>query len=71
MFIDDLKDIRNLVKQSMHEILAAQIAGEKKFAKERDFFSDQINDVKKANADLQKIIEQLTKDLDYEKNYNL
>ena len=55
----------------MHEILAAQIAGEKKFAKERDFFSDQINDVKKANADPQKIIEQLTKDLDYEKNYNL
>ena len=55
----------------MHEILAAQIAGEKKFAKERDFFSDQIDDMKKVNADLQKVIEQLTKDLEYEKNYNM
>ena len=71
MFIDDLKDIRNQVKQSMHEILTAQVVGEKKFAKERDFFKEQINDVRKANAKLQSIIEQLTKDLDYEKNYNL
>lgn len=55
----------------MHDILTAQIAGEKKFAKERDFFSDQIDDMKKVNADLQKVIEQLTKDLEYEKNYNM
>ena len=55
----------------MHEILAAQVAGEKKFAKERDFFSEQLSDVKKANANLQKIIDQLNKDLEYEKNYNL
>ena len=55
----------------MHDILKAQVAGEKKFAKERDFFSDQIDDMKKANAGLQSIIEQLTKDLDYEKKYNL
>ena len=71
MFVDDLKDIRNLVIQFLLDTLSGQLTAEKKFAKEREFFSEQVSNVKQANADLKKTIEQLTKDLKYEKNYNL
>jgi len=71
MFIDDLKDIRALVMTFLHETLSGQLTAEKKFAKEREFFSEQVSNVKLANANLQKKIDQLTKDLEYEKNYNL
>ena len=57
MFIDDLKDIRNLVMQFLHDTLSGQIVEEKKFAKEREFFSEKVANVKKANEDLQKKIE--------------
>ena len=71
MFIDDLKDIRKLLISFLHETLSGQLTAEKKFAKEREFFSEQVANVKKANQDLQKKIDQLTKDLSYEKSYNM
>ena len=71
MFIDDIKDIRNMVIAFLHDALSGQLTAEKKFAKEREFFSEQVSNVKQANADLQKRIDQLTKDLNYEKSYNL
>lgn len=71
MFIDDIKDVRNMVKTFLHDTLSGQLTAEKKFAKEREFFSDQVSNVKAQNAKLEKTIEQLTKDLNTEKNYNL
>ena len=71
MFIDDLKDIRKLVITFLLDTLSGQLTAEKKFAKEREFFSEQLSQIKQANADLQVTIDQLTKDLNYEKNYNL
>ena len=52
MFIDDLKDIRSLVMNFLHDTLSGQIIEEKKFAKEREFFSEKVSNVKKANEDL-------------------
>lgn len=50
MFIDDVKDIRNMVKSFLHDTLSGQLTAEKKFAKEREFFSDQVANIKEANA---------------------
>jgi len=55
----------------LHETLSGQLTAEKKFAKEREFFSEQVGNVKLANENLQKTIEKLSQDLDMEKNYNL
>ena len=52
MFIDDLKDIRNLVINFLLDTLSGQLTAEKKFAKEREFFSEQVSNVKKANEQL-------------------
>ena len=57
MFIDDLKDIRNLVITFLLDTLSGQLTAEKKFAKEREFFSEQVSNIKKANEDLQKTID--------------
>ena len=57
MFIDDLKDIRNLVISFLLDTLSGQLTAEKKFAKEREFFSEQVSNVKKANEQLQKTID--------------
>ena len=40
MFVDDIKDIRKLLIRSLEETLNIQTNLEKKFAKERDFFSE-------------------------------
>lgn len=40
MFIDDVKGIRNLLITFLHDTLSGQLTAEKKFAKEREFFSD-------------------------------
>lgn len=53
MFIDDLKDIRSMLVSFLHDTLSGQLTAEKKFAKEREFFSEQVSNVKKANEDLQ------------------
>ena len=71
MFVDDLKDLRKMLISFLHDTLSGQLTAEKKFAKEREFFSEQVSNVKKANENLQKKINQLTKDLEYEKGYNL
>ena len=71
MFIDDIKDLRNMVISFLLDTLSGQLTAEKKFAKEREFFSQQVSNVKQANGELQEKIDQLTKDLSYEKNYNL
>ena len=39
MFIDDIKAIRHLVVTFLHDTLSGQLTAEKKFAKEREFFS--------------------------------
>ena len=57
MFIDDLKDIRKLVITFLLDTLSGQLTAEKKFAKEREFFSEQVSNIKKANEDLQKTID--------------
>ena len=49
MFVDDLKDIRNLVITFLLETLSGQLVAEKKFAKEREFFSEQVSNIKKEN----------------------
>ena len=46
MFIDDLKDIRNLVITFLLDTLSGQLTAEKKFAKEREFFSEQLSQIK-------------------------
>ncbi len=71
MFIDDIKELRKMLISFLHDTLSGQLTAEKKFAKEREFFSEQVSNVKKANEDLLKKIDQLTKDLEYEKGYNL
>ena len=71
MFIDDLKEIRGLVSLFLNETLSGQLAAENKFAKEREFFSEQIERAKKEVAGLKERIEGLTKDLQYETDYNL
>lgn len=57
MFVDDLKDIRSLLITFLHDTLSGQLTAEKKFAKEREFFSEQVSNVKKANEKLQKTID--------------
>lgn len=71
MFIDDIKGMRDLVKTFLHDTLSGQLTAEKKFAKEREFFSEQVNNVKAMNEELQAKIEQLERDLKKEKDYNL
>lgn len=46
MFVDDMKAMRNLVKTFLHATLSGQLTAEKKFAKEREFFSEQVTNVK-------------------------
>ena len=57
MFIDDVKAIRSLLMTFLHDTLSGQLTAEKKFAKEREFFSDQVSNVKAKNAELQARIE--------------
>ena len=57
MFVDDLKDIRSLLITFLHDTLSGQLTAEKKFAKEREFFSEQVSNVKKANEKLQLTID--------------
>ena len=71
MFIDDLKEIRALVSLFLNETLSGQLAAEKKFAKEREFFSEQIERARKEIVALKERIEGLEKDLRYETDYNL
>ena len=52
MFIDDIKGMRDLVKTFLHDTLSGQLTAEKKFAKEREFFSEQVNNVKAMNEEL-------------------
>ena len=42
MFVDDIADIRKMVIEFLHDTLSGLIVAEKKFAKERDFFSEKI-----------------------------
>ena len=46
MFVDDIKDIRIMVTQFLHDTLSGLVVAEKKFAKERDFFSEKISQAK-------------------------
>lgn len=52
MLIDDIKNIRNMIIQFLNDTLSGQLTAEKKFAKEREFFSQQVSNVKQMNADL-------------------
>jgi len=52
MFIDDLKDVRNMVVSFLIDTLSGQLTAEKKFAKAREFVSEQVSNVKKANEEM-------------------
>lgn len=52
MFIDDIKQVRNLVITFLHDTLSGQLTAEKKFAKEREFFSAQVSNIKDTNEKL-------------------
>ena len=71
MFVDDIADIRKMVIEFLHDTLSGLIVAEKKFAKERDFFSEKIQQAKEQEDKLKKQIKQITKDLEYEKDYNV
>ena len=43
MFVDDIKELRVLVIESMHSVLLGQVSLEDKFANEREFFSAEIS----------------------------
>ena len=66
MFIDDLKEIRNFVASALNSTLTGQIKAERKFAKEREFYNEQNEILKKQNADLKARIDKLTSDLKQE-----
>ena len=42
MFLDDIKELRNIVKTAMLECLNGQIKCEKEFARERHFFMEKL-----------------------------
>ena len=42
MFVEDIKELRDVVIKSMHQVLVGQITLENKFANEREFFSVEI-----------------------------
>ena len=71
MFVDDLSDIRAHVIKFLHETLSGQLTSEKKFANEREFFSDQVALGKQKIEELNTKISKLEKELEHEKNYNL
>ena len=71
MFVDDIADIRKMVIEFLHDTLSGLIVAEKKFAKERDFFSEKIQQAKEQEDKLKRQIKQITKDLEYEKDYNV
>ena len=71
MFIDDIKEIRKLLIKSLEETLAIQSNLEKKFAKERDFFSEQLERAKQEIVGLKDKIVQVQRDLDYESAYSM
>ena len=71
MFVDDMSDIRAHVIKFLHETLSGQLTSEKKFANEREFFSDQVALGKLKIEELNTKISKLEKELEHEKNYNL
>ena len=60
-----------MVHASLRETLSGQLISEKKFAKERDFFNEQNEQLKSENQSLKEKIEKLEFELAREKDYNL
>ena len=56
MFVDDIRDIRSMVAAFLHDTLSGQVVAEKKFAKERDFFSEQVAKAKAQEEELRRQI---------------
>jgi hypothetical protein len=56
MFVEDIKELRDVVIKSMHQVLAGQITLENKFANEREFFSVEIYTAEKTIGELREQI---------------
>lgn len=52
MFIDDIKDLRVLIVNSMHKVLIGQISLEDKFSHEREFFTAEISQAQQTMEEL-------------------
>ena len=55
MFVDDIQDIRKMVIQFLHDTLSGLIHAEKKFAQERDFFSEKITQAQEREEKLHRL----------------
>ena len=56
MFVEDIKELRDVVIKSMHQVLVGQITLENKFANEREFFSVEIYTAEKTIGELREQI---------------
>jgi hypothetical protein len=56
MFVEDIKELRDVVIKSMHQVLLGQITLENKFANEREFFSVEIYTAEKTIGELREQI---------------
>lgn len=56
MFVEDIKELRDVVIKSMHQVLVGQVILENKFANEREFFSVEINTAEKTIGELREQI---------------
>ena len=56
MFVEDIKELRDVVIKSMHQVLLGQITLENKFANEREFFSVEIYTAEKIIGELREQI---------------
>lgn len=53
MFLDDIKELRNIVKAALLECLNGQIKCEKEFARERHFFMWKLEDDEETRKNLE------------------
>lgn len=71
MFLDDIKEMRNIVKAAMLECLGGQIKCEKEFARERHFFMEKLDRDAETRRKLENQIKNLQESLSKERSHNM
>lgn len=71
MFLDDVKQMRNIVKAALLECLNGQIKCEKEFGRERHFFMKKLEDDAETRRKLETQIKNLQESLSKERSQNM
>ncbi len=71
MFLDDVKQLRNIVKAALLECLNGQIKCEKEFGRERHFFMKKLEEDAESRRKLETQIKNLQESLSKERSQNM